>query len=450
MIKDMESSTPKGGWMWFIPFILLPFCAFPNSILNKLQIQDLARPIFLAVGMLYALTASPKAIKQLKIGILILLFLFAINWISLFLTSMDFSVSAFASSFRLIFFVSILIVLPTMGILYMLQTARESLIIRYYMIPILIVVFISIIQILTLLNVDFLFTQIYRNTAFAFIEGSWTGNSRAVTNILKEGRLLASFHEPSVLATFILLYALPFQLSRFINSQYFTTRSIDFLLIILSVLPLVFSFSTTSYMIFSLDFLFFLILYMKRTSSIMRYVVLVLIAAATVWLISVHIEDYIRIVSRAFMTNNVSSATRFGSISGAMSMFLDNPLGVGYSNERIILFHYLPSWGKTVETSPAYSEVQSTFFRYLADFGIFWLLIFSAILYQFTRFFWARYKGLSLWQRDALFVWSVNFCVAVFFGFIEFANQWFLISCIFFVRPLFQVQKTTRFLEAVH
>ena len=89
-----------------------------------------------------------------------------------------------------------------------------------------------------------------------------------------------------------------------------------------------------------------------------------IICAGFVYVLVTYYETYYRIVNRVFLfksNTDVSSSTRIGSIVGALNMFMDNPLGVGFTIEKHVVYDYLPKWGLTFETTRERSNIQSLF-----------------------------------------------------------------------------------------
>jgi hypothetical protein len=312
------------------------------------------------------------------------------------------------------------------------------------MIPVAIVIIVSIIQIFLILGIKNVFLEYYSSFLYKYIEGSWTGFSHIKSNALLEFRVKSTFHEPSILSTFFLLYVFPFLLCRYLNGYYSFGRIGDFIVIMLSFGCLIFSFSTTSYIMATIDLIIVFSYFFRKKLTLKKLLFIMIICAGFVYFLVTYYETYYRIVNRVFLfksNTDVSSSTRIGSIVGALNMFMDNPLGVGFNIEKHVVYDYLPNWGLTIETTRERSNIQSFIFRYLADFGIAWIIFcFAALIIIFISYQHKK-KHLLKWQREAIFLWIINFVLCVTFGFIEYHSQWFLLSATIILGPIFKNYK---------
>ena len=431
-------------WLYIFPFLLIPFCAFPNVFLNKIQFMDLSKIYFFFLGMLCICTLRKDAVKKAKLIIFIALLFMTCNWISVALASLKFEINGIISSIKLAIELFAFILIPLCGIHYTINRVGLKRLFLFYMIPVAIVIIVSIIQIFLILGIKNVFLEYYSSFLYKYIEGSWTGFSHIKSNALLEFRVKSTFHEPSILSTFFLLYVFPFLLCRYLNGYYSFGRIGDFIVIMLSFGCLIFSFSTTSYIMATIDLIIVFSYFFRKKLTLKKLLFIMIICAGFVYFFVTYYETYYRIVNRVFLfksNTDVSSSTRIGSIVGALNMFMDNPLGVGFNIEKHVVYDYLPNWGLTIETTRERSNIQSHFFRYLADFGIAWIIFcFAALIIIFISYQHKK-KHLLKWQREAIFLWIINFVLCVTFGFIEYHSQWFLLSATIILGPIFKSYK---------
>lgn len=431
-------------WLYIFPFLLLPFCAFPNVFLNKIQFMDLSKIFFFFLGMLCICTLRKDAVKKTKIIIFIALLFMTCNWISVALASLKFEINGILSSIKLAVEFFAFILIPLCGIQYTVNRISQKRLFLFIMIPVVIVIIVSIIQILLILGIKNVISEYYSSFLYKYIEGSWTGIAQLKSNALMEFRVKGTFHEPSVLSTFFLLYVFPFLLCRYLNGCYSLGRICDFIVILLSFGCLIFSFSTTSYIMVSIDLIIVFFIFFRKKLTLKKLLFILIVCAGFVYVLVSYYETYYRIVNRVFLfksNTDVSSSTRIGSIVGAINMFMDNPLGVGFTIEKHVVYDYLPKWGLTFETTRERSNIQSFIFRYLADFGIAWIIFcFAALIIIFISYQHKK-KHLLKWQREAIFLWIINFVLCVTFGFIEYHSQWFLLSATIILGPIFKSYK---------
>ena len=431
-------------WLYIFPFLLLPFCAFPNVFLNKIQFMDLSKIYFFFLGMLCICTLRKDAVKKTKIIIFIALLFMTCNWISVALASLKFEINGILSSIKLAVEFFAFILIPLCGIQYTVNRISQKRLFLFIMIPVVIVIIVSIIQILLILGIKNVISEYYSSFLYKYIEGSWTGIAQLKSNALMEFRVKGTFHEPSILSTFFLLYVFPFLLCRYLNGCYSLGRICDFIVILLSFGCLIFSFSTTSYIMVSIDLIIVFFIFFRKKLTLKKLLFILIVCAGFVYVLVSYYETYYRIVNRVFLfksNTDVSSSTRIGSIVGAINMFMDNPLGVGFTIEKHVVYDYLPKWGLTFETTRERSNIQSLLFRYLADFGIAWIIFcFAALIIIFISYQHKK-KHLLKWQREAIFLWIINFVLCVTFGFIEYHSQWFLLSATIILGPIFKSYK---------
>lgn len=428
-------------WFYIFPFLLIPFCAFPNVLLNKIQFMDLSKIYFFFSGMLCICSLRKDAVKKTKLIIFIALLFMTCNWISVALASLKFEINGIISSIKLAIEFFAFILIPLCGIQYTMDRVSQKRLCLFFMIPVAIVIIVSIIQIFLILGIKNVISEYYSSFLYKYIEGSWTGFTQVRSNALLEFRVKSTFHEPSILSTFFLLYVFPFLLCRYFNGHYSFGRICDFIVILLSFGCLIFSFSTTSYIMATIDLIFVFSYFFRKRLTLKKLLFILIICAGFVYVLITYYETYYRIVNRALLfksNTDVSSSTRIGSIIGAINMFVDNPLGVGFTIEKHIVYDYLPNWGITSETSRERTNIQSFFFRYLADFGIAWIIFCFAALIIIYLLYQHKKKHLHKWQREAILLWMINFMLCVTFGFIEYHNQWFLLSATIILSPIFK------------
>jgi O-antigen ligase len=440
--------TVSKEWFYILPFFLLPFCAFPNVLLNKLQFQDLSRIYFFFFGVLSLLVFRKDAVKKFKITLVIAFVFLTCNWISNIVASFKFDINGIVSSIKLAVDFFAFILIPLCGIQYTIDKISPRRFNQFYLIPVAIVIVISLIQILLMFGMKNGITDYYTSGIFKYIEGSWDGVPITLSNALREFRVKSTFHEPSVLASFLLLYTFPFMLCRYLNGVYSFNRIVDFLFLTLPFGCLLFSFSTTSYIVASIDLVIILFLSLQNKLSIKHFIVILLIIAGSIYLIVSYYETYSRIVSRVFMyKTDTSSSTRIGSIVGAIHLFEDNPLGVGYTNEKYLVYDYLPDWGRTVEATRERSNVQSFYLRILGGLGIPWVIFCFGVLISIWLAYRRNKNYLLQWQKDALLLWIINLLICISFGAIEYHNQWFLLSALIMVGPVFKNYRNKEYLK---
>lgn len=440
-VKSKSLFAISKEWFYVVPFLLIPFCAFPNVFLNKIQFQDLARIYFFALGTVCICTLRKDAVKKFKVTLFIALIFITCNWVSVALASLKFEINGIISSVKLTIDFFAFILIPLCGIQYTIDRISQKRLSQFYLIPVAIVILVSIIQLFLMFDIKNIISEYYSSFLYKYIEGSWGGLSQIKSNALMEFRVKSTFHEPAVLSTFFLLYVFPFVLCRYLNGYYSFGKIFDLLMIVLSFGCLIFSFSTTSYIIASINVLFIFSFSFRKRLTLKRLLFVLIICVGFIYIFVTYYETYYRIVNRVFLfksNKDISSSTRIGSIAGALNLFKDNPLGVGFSNEKYIVYDYLPKWGMTSETSRERSNIQSHFFRYLADFGITWIIFsFAGLLIIYLKY---RYKKRHLlkWQREAIFLWMTNFLLCFSFGFVEYLNQWFLLSATIIIGPIFK------------
>lgn len=428
-------------WFYILPFLLMPFCAFANVFLNKIQFQDLARIYFLFFGTLSICTLRKDVVNKIKLTSFIALLFITCNWVSVALASLKFEINGIISSIKLTLDFVAFILIPLCGIQYIVDRICQKRLNQFYLVPVIIIIVVSIIQVSLMFGIKNAFIDYYSTFLYKYIEGSWSGIFLPCSNAISEFRVKSTFHEPSIFSSFLTLYFFPFILCRYNNNQYSFGKYIDFIIIILSVGCLLFSFSTTSYIMFSIDLMILFYFAFRKRFTIKRFVLIMLIIAGTVYIAVTYYDTYYRIVNRVFLfkgNRDISSSTRIGSIVGAVNLFIDNPLGVGFSNEKYIVYDYLPKWGLTQETTRERSNIQAHFFRNLASMGFPWVIFCVAGLLCTFVSYQKNKKYLHRWQREALFLWLTNFLINFTFSIVEYHNQWFLFSAVIIIGPIFK------------
>lgn len=428
-------------WFNIFPFLLMPFCAFANVFLNKIQFQDLSRIYFFFLGTLCICTLRKDAVKKTKLIIYITLLFMTCNWVSVALASLKFEIDGIISSIKLAIDFFAFILIPLCGIQYIIDRINQKRLNQFYLVPVVIVIAVSIIQVFLMFGVKSAFIDYYSGFLYKYIEGSWDGVFLSCSNAISEFRVKSTFHEPSVFSSFFTLYLFPFIFCRYINGQYSFGKYADFIIIIVSIGCLLFSFSTTSYIMFTIDLMIIFYFAFRKRLTIKRFILIVLIIVGTVYTMVTYYDTYYRIVNRVFLfksNKDLSSSTRIGSMVGAFNLFMDNPLGVGFSNEKYVVYDYLPQWGLTIEAKRERSNIQSHFLRNFASFGLPWICFCTAGLLCVLISYQKNKKYLHRWQREALFLWILNFTFNFIFGVVEYHSQWFLFSAVIIIGPIFK------------
>ena len=135
------------------------------------------------------------------------------------LASLKFEINGIISSIKLAIELFAFILIPLCGIHYTINSRAKRLFL-FYMIPVVIVIIVSILQLFLILGIKNVFLEYYSSFLYKYIEGSWTGFSHIKSNALLEFRVKSTFHEPSILSTFFLMYVFPFLLCRYLNGYY--------------------------------------------------------------------------------------------------------------------------------------------------------------------------------------------------------------------------------------
>jgi hypothetical protein len=434
-------------WFYILPFLLMPLCAFPNGFLNKIQFADLARIYFFCLGTICLFTLRQDAVKNFKVFSFIFLFFSTSNLIGVALASLKFEINGIISTIKLAVELFGFMLIPLCGIQYVINRISRKRLYKFYIYTISIVILVCIIQIFLILGIQNVISDFYSSFLYKYIEGSWNGSSPIKSAVLIDFRIKGTFHEPSVLSTFFLLYVFPFILCRYLNGYYSIGKLYDFVVTVLSFVCLIFSFSTTSYIMASIDLIIIFYYSIRKRLTLKKIFLILMIFIGTIYVLVTYYETYYRIVNRVFLfksNEDQSSSTRIGSIVGGINLFIENPLGVGFTVEKHIVYDYLPKWGITKETSREKSNIQSHFFRYLADFGIAWIVFCFAALIKIILLYCHNKNFLLKWEREAIFLWMTNFLLCVTFGFIEYHNQWFLLSAIVILGPIFKNKKNKK------
>jgi len=234
--------------------------------------------------------------------------------------------------------------------------------------------------------------------------------------------------EPSEAGHYILSYCYPFILSSFI-SNYSVFKKIIFikietLLFILSIPLIIFTFSTSTYVIFILLLALTFILSLFNGKNKFRYrskmIFFSLILIFLLFLIFINNYDYIiPIFDKLSDTSNGSTHTRLYGIIGGLFIFLNYPFGIGFANLRYVFYDYLPK-PLNLEQLLEYSTGQafqpkSLSIIYLDSFGLIGLII---AIY----FFYKIYKNLKNIKNIS------EFSSYVFYSFIIFLISFLLES----------------------
>jgi len=434
-------------WFYILPFLMMPLCAFPNVFLNKIQFADLARIYFFYIGTICLCTLRRDAVNKFKVISFIFLFFSTSNLISITLASLKFEINGIISSIKLAVELFGFMLIPLCGIQYVVNRISPKRLYKFYIYTISIVILVCIVQIFLIIGIQNAISDFYSSFLYKYIEGSWNGLSPMKSAVLMDFRIKGTFHEPSVLSTFFLLYVIPFILCRYLNGYYSIGKLYDFVVIVLSFICLIFSFSTTSYIMASIDLIIIFYYSIRKSLTLKKVFLILMIFAGTIYVLITYYETYYRIVNRVILfksNEDQSSSTRIGSIFGGINLFMDNPLGVGFTVEKHIVYDYLPKWGMTKETSREKSNIQSNFFRYLADFGLSWIVFCFVALIKIIILYCQNKKYLLKWEREAIFLWMTNLLLCVTFGVIEYHNQWFLLSAIVILGPIFKNNKNKK------
>lgn len=396
------------------------------------------------MGILSLSTLRKDAVNKLKNVLFIALLFLTSNWLSVSIASLKFEINGIISSVKLSLMIFVFILVPLCGIQFVISRVSEKNFNKFYMFSVVIVVAVCIVQIMLIFGIKNIISDYYSSTLFKYLEGSWSGTTLVKSNALTEFRIKGTFYEPAVLSTFFTMYVFPYILCRYINGQYLLGKVYDFIIILLSFGCLIFSFSTTSYILATIDLIIIFYFSFRNKLTIKRIILIAILITVSVNVVTTYYETYYRIVNRVLLfksNKDISSSTRIGSIAGAINLFKDNPLGVGFANEKYIVYDYTPKWGMTKEVTRERSNIQSTYFRYLADFGIPWIILSVAGILNVFLSYHHKKKYLFKWQREAILLWVSNFLINSTFGFVEYHSQWFLLSAVTVLGPIYKNYK---------
>ena len=432
----MEINTKAYLWM-VLPFFLVPFCAFPVPILGTLMLQDLGRIIFIPLGLLYILNVNVSTVSRVQKFVLIALYFLFFNLIALYFSGTYYNSNPVIISLKFIVWYTVLLAIPLLGVMSFQERVPQNVFKKIYLIQLFIVFFVTCFQIPTLLRIDNFITNLYTEHLFRFIEGTWSSIPRLESNSITEFRNLGTFSEPSVLSSFILIYCFPYQISSFVNGEYVFSKYRDLLAIVGSMITLVFSISSIAFAMLSINLVLFVLLIIKKNFSLEKILYLLIFVVPIVYAVFEFNDIYVKFISRIFRANNVSSQTRYGSIIAAIKLFYYNPFGVGFSREKELLYSYIPTWGRTIETFYQKSYVQSTFLKYLSMFGLSWMFFCVYGVVNFIKKFYSS-RVITIREREQILIWVFNFSLLMTLHFLEFTLVFFLVSAVFTFSPLFR------------
>jgi hypothetical protein len=234
--------------------------------------------------------------------------------------------------------------------------------------------------------------------------------------------------EPSSAAYYILTYCYPFILASVISDYSIFKKKffikIETFLFILSIPLIIFTFSTSGYVVFilllALTFILSLFDGKNKFRHKLKIIFFFLILIFLLFLLFIDNYDYIiQIFDKLYNTSNGSTHTRLFGIIGGLFIFLNYPFGIGFANLRYVFYDYLPkplNSEQLLEYSTGQAfQPKSLFIIYLDSFGLIGLLI---AIY----FFYKIYKNLRNIKNIS------KFSLYVFYSFIIFLFSFLLES----------------------
>lgn len=261
------------------------------------------------------------------------------------------------------------------------------------------VLFVCFFQLQILSGINWFLTDVYDSLIFYILEGRWQGwqgstnsaeyslglRSMSSPMVSLTGRLSGTFQEPSAFAVFLLLFLLPIILNFNYRDLGLGSTWSKRILITITLILILFTKSSTALIGLTIVAFYY---YLNKGFSHFKYL-FYLIPIVLLLLLTTDLMDVLRIeylFSKFIDVDSTgSSQTRFGTMAAALSLFLENPLGVGYARHSELLASFIPSWSYNVETL-AYIDsnqvvLHNFLMRILVDFGIVGILFIFAPLY---------------------------------------------------------------------
>ena len=259
----------------------------------------------------------------------------------------------------------------------------------------------------------------------SFLDKGWGGKNIELFGNIPMSTILFRINlltpEPSEAGHYILTYCYPFILASFISNYSVFKRKffikIETLLLILSIPLIIFTFSTSAYVVFMFLLAFTFILSLFNSKNKFRYkskmIFFSLVLIFLLFLVFINSYDYIiPIFDKLSNTSNGSTHTRLYGVIAGLLIFLHYPLGIGLGNIRYIFYDYLPK-PLNYEQMIAYTTGQafqpkSLFILYLDFFGLVGILI---AIY----FFYKVYKNIKKNQKESKFSAYIYWSFILFF-----------------------------------
>ena len=258
----------------------------------------------------------------------------------------------------------------------------------------------------------------------SFLDKGWGGKNVELFGHIPMSIILFRINlltpEPSEAGHYILTYCYPFILATFVSNYSIFKKiifiKIETLLFILSIPLIIFTFSTSAYVIFILLLVLTFILSLFNAKSKFRYkskmIFFSLVLIFLLFLVFLNNINYIiPIFDKLSNTNNGSTHTRLYGIIGGVFLFLNYPFGVGFANLRYILHDYLPKPLNAEQlleyTTGQAFQPKSLSIIYLDSFGLIGLVI---AIY----FFYKIYKNLKNIKNISKFSFYIFYSFIIF------------------------------------
>lgn len=261
----------------------------------------------------------------------------------------------------------------------------------------------------------------------SFLDKGWGGRNIEIFHgnpySISLFRLNLLTPEASEAGHYILTYIYPFILSSFItNYSVFKKKIIFFkietILFFLSLPLLIFTFSSSAYVISLILIIvtIIMILLNNKNFRLMKKIFISIIFILTIIVLIIiglmFREEILPIFEKLLNTNNGSTHTRLYGIIAGILIFFSHPLGIGFGNIRYIFYNYLPkplNFEQMQEYITGVSfQPKSMFIIYLDSFGLIGLMI-------AFYFFFKIYKNLRIIKNIGVFSRYIYYSFILFF-----------------------------------
>lgn len=224
--------------------------------------------------------------------------------------------------------------------------------------------------------------------------------------------------EPSLAAIDLMLIILPIALMYYFNKKSF----FSFLTLLLLLINLLGTKSGLGYFIMLISLLFLVVNKINNIKSIFIYVIPMLLVSLLILKNSSYITERAIKISVNYENDDIleeSFATRYIPFFIAKDILLNNPMGIGYSNEGYYFREYLPEeyfgfplFNDWIDpNSTRFPDLKSSISKFIIAFGLIGIILLSYILYKLLNIIIKTKNAIIKLFLINIFVVSLTFSI---------------------------------------